>query len=684
MIFPGISEHDEPFYGFFRTPHLREFSRDEITTLIQKIAEVEGNREFIEEFKQYEERIHGMMHLTGGSPRLVILFYEMITRGELEDPEKAFFKIIDEHTPYYQEVFQLLTGQRRRLFDILIAAGAPVTPKQIAERSRISDATVISQLRRLEKGGYVISRRDGRYTYYEVRERLFRLWREMRQPFGRKRVSILLEFLQLWYTPKEREGIFKTKFDLLEAGERAALRDRCYYAEIQLPEYRAKALLRLTPKLMEFGESAEAEHAIRELLDIAVQSGDGDLEGKTWWYEAKLRFLEGKYDDALESLDKALKINPEDESVLSLKGAALLSLGRYEDALKALDKALEINPKNESALSGKGIALFSLGRYEDALNVFDATLEINPKDESALLRKGGALVSLGRYEDALNVFDATLEINPKDKFALSGKGIALFSLGRYEDALKALDKALEINPKNEDALYWKGLALFYLDRYEDALEAFDKVLEINPEEETTLLYKGIALLKLKRYAEALDASKSAMDAATNESSKIHAALISIEANISLDRISDAALEIEKIKDKISEHAPHLIEYFVEACLNLAFGELKAGNRGNAHRFMEMAYDAGTNIEDDRTDELMMTFIKGAADLKDIPIIKAAVDEVIKLYGDRYRKLLNPVIEAIEIVETGDTKRYYSLQVEEREMTADIVRKITGSDELLPS
>ncbi|MCK4458431.1 MAG: AAA family ATPase, partial [Methanosarcinales archaeon] len=175
MIFPGISEHDEPFYGFFGIQHLREFSRDEITTLILKIAEVEGNRRFIEEFKQYEERIHGMMHLTGGSPRLVILFYEMITRGELEDTEKAFFKIIDEHTPYYQEVFQLLTGQRRRLFDILIAAGAPVTPKQIAERSRISDSTVVSQLRRLEKDGYVISRREGRHTYYEVRERLFRL-----------------------------------------------------------------------------------------------------------------------------------------------------------------------------------------------------------------------------------------------------------------------------------------------------------------------------------------------------------------------------------------------------------------------------------------------------------------------------------------------------------------------------
>ena len=100
--------------------------------------------------------------------------------------------------------------------------------------------------------------------------------------------------------------------------------------------------------------------------------------------------------------------------------------------------------------------------------------------------------------------------------------------------------------------------------------------------------------------------------------------------------------------------------------------------------MEMAYDAGTNIEDDRIDASTMTFIKGAVKSGDISVTKAAVDEVIKLRGDRYRKLLNPVIEAIEIVETRDIQIYYSLQVEEREMVTDIVRKITGSDELLPS
>ncbi len=126
-----------------------------------------------------------------------------------------------------------------------------------------------------------------------------------------------------------------------------------------------------------------------------------------------------------------------------------------------------------------------------------------------------------------------------------------------------------------------------------------------------------------------------------------------------------------------------IEDFVGICLKLALDELKAENIGNATRLMKMAYDAGTDPEVDETDVLAMTmvFLKGAVASGEIRVIKTAVDEVIRLQGDRYRKLLKPLIKAIEIVETGDTKRYYSLQVEEREIVADIVRKITGSDEL---
>ncbi|MEA3283322.1 MAG: tetratricopeptide repeat protein, partial [Euryarchaeota archaeon] len=389
-------------------------------------------------------------------------------------------------------------------------------------------------------------------------------------------------FLQLWYTPEEQRELFERNFKLLEAGEKTALRDLCYYAEIQPPEFRAESLLKLAPKLLELGELEEAAYEIRKLKEIVAETGDKELEGKIWRYEVGLLFSEGRYEDALEVFEKVLEINPEDESALSLKGLALVDLGRYEDALKALDKALEINPE--------------------------------------------------------------------DGFALSQKGLALVDLGRHRDAIEILNKALKIDPKDEN----------------------------------TLQNKGIALLELKRCDEALDAAEKAKEVATSESSMIDAALIMIKAHISLDRKSDATSEMEKIKDRIPEQEPHLIEDFVETCLNLALDELKVGNPGNASRLMKTAYDASTNLDDDKVAALTMTFLKNAIESGELHIIKAAVDEVIKLQGDRYQNILKPITEAIGIVETEDIRRYYRLQVEEREIVADIVRKITQSDELLPA
>lgn len=893
MIFQGIADHDEPFYNFFEIQHLKEFSVIEIKELIQKIAEAENNQEFLKEFDKYEPKVHGLAHLTGGSPRLVILFYEMITRGELEDIEKAFFKIIDEHTPYYQEIFQLLTGQKRRIFDIVISSASPITPKQISEEARIDFPTVTTQLRRLEKDGYVISRPMGKYTNYEVRERLFRLWREMRQPLGRKRVSALLEFLQYWYTPEELKELFRAKFEMLEAGKKAVLRDLCYYTDVLPPKFKAEALLKLTPKLIELGEWEETAHEIQQLKEMATQTEDRELEGKLTLYEilseGRKLLTEKRYEEALETFNKALEINPKDEFALSRKGYILGNLGRYEEALEAFNKVLDINPKNAFALSRKGVALGSLGMYEDALEVFNKALEIKPKDEFSLSLKGAALGGIGRYKDAVETFNSVIEINPKNSFVLSRKGLALIGLGNYVDAIEAFDKAIEINPhdtlsllekghivgclqskyeealnifdnilkispKNEDALSHKGITLANLERYEEALEVFNKVLEINsknefalsrkgsmlgnlgrheealnasnealeinpkdefaitnkgfalvylgrydealdtfnkaleinpnyefalsrrglaleflgryqealnafdkaleinpedtfslfrkghvlgcllhkneealnifdsilkisPQHEEALMHKGITLanldrheealealnkvleinpkdeyallnigevlIELKKYSEALDIAQKVKDATTNLPAKISATLILIKVYIVLDRKTDAILEFENIKDRIVDQALYLIENFAEVCFILALSEMKTENRGNAARFIEMAYSTSSKLKEDDVKSLTITFLKGAAD-SGLPVIKMAVEEIIKLQGNEYRERIKPVIKALEIIETKDIPRYYDLQVEEREIVADIVRKITKSDELLPA
>ncbi len=266
LIFPGVADHDEPFYNFFRIFHLHELNPDEIKELMKKVAKTDGNTAFIENFEEYEFKIEGLSHLIGGSPRLVILFYEIIAKCGIDDIEKVFFKMMDEHTPYYQEIFQMLTGQRRVIFDTIINAETPLTPKEIAKRSRIDQATVNSQLRRLEADGYVISHPMKKRTSYEVRERLFRLWREVRKPLGRNRIFIFIEFLKAWYSPDERAAAFEMKLRELGSGNKNVLKEVCYYAESPTPESGAEDLQKIRGLVSEFGESEEARYSIEKVL----------------------------------------------------------------------------------------------------------------------------------------------------------------------------------------------------------------------------------------------------------------------------------------------------------------------------------------------------------------------------------------------------------------------------------
>ncbi len=206
-LFPGIADHDEPFYNFFRVFHLRGLEIAEAKELMQRVARLDGNTAFIENFREYEPGIEGLLHLVGGSPRLAVQVYETAARAGTRDMGAVFFRMLDEQTPYYREVFGRLPGQRRLIFDTVLSADTPLTPKDIAERARLNPATVTAQLRRLEADGYVVSRPMRKRTPYEVRDRLFWLWRATRRPAGRDRIGTFIEFLDAWHErPTVMEG----------------------------------------------------------------------------------------------------------------------------------------------------------------------------------------------------------------------------------------------------------------------------------------------------------------------------------------------------------------------------------------------------------------------------------------------------------------------------------------------
>ncbi|WP_243669920.1 winged helix-turn-helix transcriptional regulator, partial [Methanoculleus chikugoensis] len=202
---PGVLDHEEPFYNFFRVFHLRELDCAGSKDLMRRVAEVDGNTAFIENFGgDYEPGIEALWHLVGGNPGgLVVRLYEILSQcGGAGKVAEAFFRLADEQTPYYREVFRRLPGgQRRLILDTILAAKTPplTPPKDVAERARLNLATVNAQVRRLEAEGYVVSRPMKKRTTYEARDRLFRLWRALRRPAGRDRVFGLIGFLEAWH-----------------------------------------------------------------------------------------------------------------------------------------------------------------------------------------------------------------------------------------------------------------------------------------------------------------------------------------------------------------------------------------------------------------------------------------------------------------------------------------------------
>jgi tetratricopeptide (TPR) repeat protein len=88
--------------------------------------------------------------------------------------------------------------------------------------------------------------------------------------------------------------------------------------------------------------------------------------------------------EAIEALDRALKIDPEYIDAWYIKGLALISLHKYKEAITAWDQTIRIDPGKAVVWYNKGIALFHLEKkYEDAIKAYDQVKKISPKDTDA-------------------------------------------------------------------------------------------------------------------------------------------------------------------------------------------------------------------------------------------------------------------------------------------------------------
>lgn len=160
-------------------------------------------------------------------------------------------------------------------------------------------------------------------------------------------------------------------------------------------------------------------------------------------------------------------------SALVQQGLQLILQGRYEEALEIEEAAIRLSPRDPNAYSYRGSALFQLGRVEEALASYNHMVRLAPNAAVAHYNCANALQRLRHYEDALLSLKRSLKLQPKYTDALSLTGIVLQAMGNTPAALEYYDAALKINPNAADAHYNKGLALLTAGEFTHAWEHYE-------------------------------------------------------------------------------------------------------------------------------------------------------------------------------------------------------------------
>lgn len=120
---------------------------------------------------------------------------------------------------------------------------------------------------------------------------------------------------------------------------------------------------------------------------------------------ARDRLLEGEWQAAAEEVDQALAIDPQEPSILVLKGVIQDALGEPEAAAETYALAEQILGSRENLLILRGQAYMYASMTEKSLADAEEAIKINPNSAQGYLMRGQAHEMLGDFEAAADDYD---------------------------------------------------------------------------------------------------------------------------------------------------------------------------------------------------------------------------------------------------------------------------------------
>jgi tetratricopeptide (TPR) repeat protein len=245
--------------------------------------------------------------------------------------------------------------------------------------------------------------------------------------------------------------------------------------------YFLKSLIFLIVSVMLFACSS-AKHTIKtgnELPELTEKQryNESDLFVKA----VEQREL-GNLQNALELIDKALVINPEDPAALYEKARLLLALGRTDEAMQAAKSATNYNTSNKWYKALYANIAKANGNYPEYVRAYEQLVNENPNDLNFLNELAYAYYFTGKYQKAIQVYDK-IEEQVGINESLTTQKVQLYdNIGKKDEAVAEYEKLIKLFP--DESRYYALLAEYCSKNQmnDKAIWAYNQIVKINPED----------------------------------------------------------------------------------------------------------------------------------------------------------------------------------------------------------
>jgi tetratricopeptide (TPR) repeat protein len=173
------------------------------------------------------------------------------------------------------------------------------------------------------------------------------------------------------------------------------------FGQDQPPDWQAQ--------VRKYAEAQDWKSALR-IVDQEVSRAPQDMDVRAW--RARVLAWSGQLADAEKEYLEIVKVSRTDpDNWMGLAGVYLRE-GRAEDALRALDRAVELDPKRADLRAARARALRAMGERNDARTEFQKALNLDPTSTEArvglisLRREPRNELRFGQDNDLFNFADA--------------------------------------------------------------------------------------------------------------------------------------------------------------------------------------------------------------------------------------------------------------------------------------